>query len=109
MSVSLSNQVCDNLRIDETSVHTIIVIYGEALHSLFYSQGRSLVRKESATHFIPQCHISSYEEPLANIVYFFDSCNIIDNNCHFLASPGTFPYSSLKHLVKYEGEVKPTL
>ena len=31
MSVSLSNQVCDNLRIDETSVHTIIIINGYAL------------------------------------------------------------------------------
>ena len=58
MSVSLSNQVCDNLRIDETSVHTIIIIYGEALNSLFYSQGRSLVRKESTTHNISHNVIS---------------------------------------------------
>ena len=108
MSVSLSNQVCDNLRTDETPVHTII-IYGEALYSLFYSHGRSLVRKESATQINPTKSNPSKEEPLANIIFFFDSCNKKDNNCHFLTSPGTFPYSSLKHLVKYEGEVKPTL
>ena len=68
MSVSLSNRVCDNLRIDETSVHTIILhrqpytfrcarrwymhpegMMVSVLYSLFYSQGRSLVWKESAT------------------------------------------------------------
>ena len=40
MSVSLSNRVCDNLRIDETSVHTIICIGSgthSAAHAIFHA------------------------------------------------------------------------
>ena len=66
MSISLSNQVCDNRRIDEMSVHTIlyhtcnaimhghdIFVDGVVLYSPFLFQGRSLVRKESVTHELP--------------------------------------------------------
>ena len=99
MSVSLSNQVCDNLRIDETSVHTIIVQYGEALNSLFYSQGRSLVRKESVTQYDSMMSGSIMVAECKYRILFFNLQFFI-NNFHFLISPGTIPYSSLKHLVK---------
>ena len=77
MSDSLSDRVCDNLWIDETSVHTTFLymldgnmMYMDVhymhdltmalvLNSLFYSQGRSLVWKESATHIVIQNFRSS--------------------------------------------------
>ena len=53
-----SNLVCDNQRIDETTVHTII-IYGRVPHSTFFSQGRSLVREESVTQFSRDVNVLS--------------------------------------------------
>jgi len=81
MNVSLSNQVCDNLRIDETSVHTIYCPYnyGEAQLSIL-SPRSQFGSKRVSNSKIPQSHFPLMEESLANIMNKFLFCNKKDKN-----------------------------
>ena len=60
MSVSLSNQVCDNLRTDETTVHTII-IYDVFLYSPFHIPRSQFGSKRVSNSIYPAMSSSFYE------------------------------------------------
>ena len=88
----------------------ILYIYGIVPNSLFYSQGRSLVREESVALFshdvepdlrqFAQTDSNETVISFAKITFIFVTCDKKTEKYQARASPGTFPYSSLKHLAK---------